>query len=472
MSKKRGFFEEKDVRTNKAPKHVLNAIKSNISNVEVIQQNQNNPVFTSPVTFQVLMDNLPDAYTVGGAVRDEILGLKPHDIDIVTSATPDEVLAMFKKSYDVGGQKYGTVIVLISDEPREIEVTTMRRENTGGRHPKVVFTKSILEDLSRRDFSFNAMAKDKEGSIIDPYDGIGAIQRGEIISVYDPYQNLDEVTGDPLRAIRAVRFSHRYNFSIEPALEDAIRKADLTSLSGERIYMELEKMFEVDASSAIEYLDQYGILEKILPEVYVMKQCCHNPEHHPEGDCFQHSLRTLEFVQDEDMLTKIAALLHDVGKPKVMCVGSTAYHGHERAGVHPGKAVMKRFGRPKVEQDAVIFVIKNHMKMHKLSEMKPSKRRALYDSPFFPILLKVTMADGSMRGFIDPYEIQRYVESDEPTRKRPVKPLIDGNVIMSYGIPPGPLISEIQKDLIEHQLNGDISCEKEALEYFVKKFVQ
>ncbi|MCK5282465.1 MAG: hypothetical protein KAK00_03580, partial [Nanoarchaeota archaeon] len=101
----------------------------------------------------------------------------------------------------------------------------------------------------------------------------------------------------------------------------------------------------------------------------------------------------------------------------------------------------------------------------------PSKRRALYDSPFFPILLKVTMADGSMRGFIDPYEIQRYVESDVITRKRPAKPLIDGNVIMSYGIPPGPLISEIQKDIVEQQLKGNISCESDALNYFVKKFL-
>lgn len=474
MVKRQGFFEPVDSLTGKAPEHQRNALKckNDISNAEVIQQDYNEPVFTKPVTFQVLMDNLPDSYMVGGAIRDEILGLKPHDIDIVTSATPDKVLAMFERSHDVGGQKYGTVIVLLSDEPREVEVTTMRKEMTGGRHPKVVFTKSILEDLSRRDFTFSAMAKDDKGNIIDPYDGIGAIQRKEVVSVYDPYQNLDEMTGDPLRAIRAVRFSHRFGFSIEPTLEDAIRKADLTSLSGERIYMELEKMFEVDAASAIEYLDYYDILEKILPEIKEMQKCQHNKIHHPEGDCFQHTLRTLEFVQDENMLTKMAALLHDIGKPIVRRVGSTKYHAHDKAGIYPGETIMRRLGRPKVERDTVVFVINNHMKMHKIHEMKPSKRRALYDSPFFPILLKVTMADGSMRDFIDPYEIQRYVESDEITRKTSAKPLIDGHAIMSYGIPPGPLISEIQKDIVEQQLNGNITTEEEARQYFEEKYVQ
>ena len=235
--------------------------------------------------------------------------------------------------------------------------------------------------------------------------------------------------------------------------------------------MELEKMFEHNAASTLVYLKNYNILGKALPEIDVMEKCQHVPEHHPEGDCFEHTIRTLEFVQDEPMLTKMAALLHDIGKPAVRVEGSTKYHGHDKAGMKLGEAVMKRLGRPKTERDAVVFVIKNHMKMHKLKDLKSVKRRALYDSPHFSILLKVVQADGSMRGFIDPYEIQRYVESDVITRKRSTKPLIDGKVIMSYGIPPGPLIGEIQKDIVEQQIEGNIATEQEAIEYFVKNYV-
>lgn len=476
----KGYFEEKNSETGVREKHRQAALrgmvkKFNLSNTEIVPstlKSSKNRVFTSPVTFQVLMENLPDAYIVGGAVRDEVMGLEPHDVDIVTSATPDKVLKMFKKSYDVGGQKYGTVLVMLSDELKEVEVTTMRREISGGRHPKVVFTKSILEDLSRRDFTFNAMAMDLKGNIIDPYDGIEAIKRKEIISVYNPYENLSVEHGDPLRSIRAIRFAHKLKyFSIEPTLEDAIRKADLSKISGERIYMELEKMFEEDASRALVYLKHYGILEKILPEINVMECCQHNPEHHPEGNCFEHTLCAMEFVNDESMLVKMAVLLHDIGKPEVWVEGSTSYYGHEKAGIDPGKAVMKRLGRPKVERDAVAFVIKNHMKIHKLHEMKASKRRALYDSPHFDLLLKVCVADGSMRGH-DPCEIQRFVESDVTTRLSPVKPLIDGHIIMGYGIPPGPLISEIQNDLIEQQIEGIIDTEKDALYYFINKYIK
>ena len=468
MTQGQGYFEPVDPVTGKAKKHQEAARKgkNNISNAEVVplekDRSYGNEYYAEVVSLETLVD-VTDAYIVGGYVRDLIMGNDPHDLDLASPMLPEEVLRRFAHSFEMG---FGTVAVR-TIEHGHVEITTFRKEGAG-RKPTVKFTTDLKTDLGRRDFTFNAMAMNLEGEIFDFYGGREHIKQGIVVSTY-PAEEM--ISNDPLRAIRAVRFSHRYNFSIEPTLEDAIRKADLTSLSGERIYMELEKMFEVDATSAIEYLDHYNILEKILPEVHVMKTCCHNPEHHPEGDCYQHSLRTLEFVQDEDMVTKMAALLHDVGKPKVMCVGSTTYHGHERAGMYPGEAIMKRLGRPKVERDAVVFVIKNHMKMHKLHEMKPSKRRALYDSPFFAILLKVTMADGSMRDFIDPYEIQRYVESDEITRKTSAKPLIDGHTIMSYGISPGPLISEIQKDIVEQQIEGNITTEEEALSYFEAKYV-
>ena len=466
------YPELQDVRTKKALMHQAAALKNkanDLSNAEIVpaeKELHKNKIFPEVVSLETLISKT-DAFIVGGYVRDAVMGNEPHDLDLASPMLPEDVLAMFAHSYEMG---FGTVAVK-TIEHEFVEITTFRKES-GGRHPEhVSFTDSLEVDLGRRDFKFNAMAMDKEGNLIDPYVGVKDIEQGIVSTIYNPHETLDIKTGDPIRAIRALRFSQRYDFEIEPELQDAIRNVDLTKTSGERVYIELGKMFEHNAASALVYLKNYNILGKVLPEIDVMKKCQHVPEHHPEGDCFEHTIRTLEFVQDEPMLTKMAALLHDIGKPAVWVDGSTKYHGHDKAGMELGDAVMKRLGRPKTERDAIVFVIKNHMKMNKFHEMKASKRRALYDNPYFDILLKISMADGSMRGFVDPYEIQRYVDSDVTTRKRPTKPLIDGNVILSYGISPGPLIGEIQKDISEQQIEGNINTEQEALEYFVKNYV-
>ena len=456
-----------------APKHSKAALEAanrkkskDLSNAEVKPARTNKRDFHEEVvSLETLMEET-DGVIVGGYVRDLVMGTEPHDLDLASPMLPKDVLKKFAHSYEM---RFGTVAVRTTDHGF-VEITTFRRES-GGRHPeKVSFISSLKADMGRRDFTMNAMALDEKGNIIDFYGGREDIKNLIIRTIYDPYETLDIKTGDPLRAIRAVRFAHKLKyFSIEPTLEDAVRKADLSKISGQRIYMELEKMFEEDASRALVYLKHYGILEKILPEIDVMDCCQHKFEHHPEGNCFEHTLFSLDYVKDEDILVKMAVSLHDVGKPLVWVEGSTTYHGHDKEGASLGRDIMERLGRPKVEQQAVAFVIKNHMKVHKLNEMKPSKRRALYDSPHFDLLLKVCAADGSMRGH-DPCEIQRFVESDVTTRTSPVKPLIDGHTIMEYGISPGPLIKKIQDDLIEQQIEGNISTEEEALDYFVRKY--
>lgn len=469
------YPELKNRKTGVAPKHSKAALLASskkksegISNTEIVpaKDSHKNEHYEEIVSLETLI-NETNAVIVGGYVRDLVMNIEPHDLDLASPMLAGDVLKKFAHSYEMG---FGSVAVRTTDHGF-VEITTFRKES-GGRHPeKVSFTDSLETDLGRRDFRMNAMALDKEGKIIDLYGGIADIKNMIIRTIYDPYETLDIDTGDPLRAIRAVRFAQKLKyFSIEPTLQDAIRKADLSKISGGRVYMELEKMYEEDAGGALVYLKHYGILEKILPEINVMDRCQHKLEHHPEGNCFEHTLFSLDYVKDESMLIKMAVSLHDVGKPLVWVEGSTTYHGHDKEGASLGRDIMERLGRPKVEQQAVAFVIKNHMKIHKLDEMKPSKRRALYDSPFFPILLKVCMADGSMRGY-DPCEIEKFVESDKTTRLSPITPLIDGHMIMKHGISPGPLISKIQKDIVEQQIEGNINTEEEAWEYFLRKYV-
>lgn len=414
-----------------------------------------------------VMDKLPDAYIVGGAVRDSILGKQPHDIDIVTSALPHKILNTFEKSYDVGGSKFGTILVIMDGE--KIEVTTMRKEITGGRHPKVVFTNNIYDDLQRRDFTFNAMAIDKNGIIIDPFHGIKDLQKGIVRSVYDPYETLDEIKGDPLRSIRAVRFAHKLFLDIDPTLQDAIEESDLSSLSGERIYDELTKMFDYHAKTAIQYLDKYGILKKILPEINAMKGCEHDPKFHPEGDVYEHTLMVLEALRHEasnqSMLCKMAGLLHDVGKPSVR--DGVTYHGHDNAGVEIATNIMKRFKRSNQEIEAVAFVVSEHMKIHySLVEMRAGKRRKLYDSPHFNILMDVVRADSTPEEYL---KVKNFIDND-PARNKPIRSFLNGHEIMEYGFI-GKIIGTIQKDIIENQINGTINNKEEALEYLKHKYI-
>lgn len=461
------FFEEKD-DTGKSPQHKINALnahrnKSDLSNAKVVRTTIYNgrKVYLDPVSLKTLMRET-DGVIVGGYVRDMIRGVEPHDLDLASPMLPEDVLRKFQHSYELG---FGTVAVHTTDQGH-VEVTTFRSEG-GGRKPTVKFVGDLKTDLSRRDFTFNAMALDQEGRLIDPFNGVQAIENKMVISVYEPVKMLDIDEGDPLRTVRAARFAHLFGYIIESSLEKAMMTANLSGLSGERIYTEVEKMFHpevgvMDPASALIMLDHYNILEKTIPEVHELHKCKHNPEFHQEGDGFEHTVIVLDYVKNESMLTKMAAMLHDVGKA---CVwdGSTKYHGHAKEGVAVGRAVMKRLGRSKYEREGVAFVIENHMKMHVLNEMKPSKRRALYDSPYFPMLLKVAVADNLARGG-GGFNVEEFVARDSTTRYYPTKPFVTGYDLMERGYS-GPEIGVITKEIVTLQIEGRITTKAEALQY-------
>lgn len=401
-----------------------------------------------------LLKELPDAYIVGGAVRDTIMCRNPKDIDIVTSMLPEDVLKNFD-SYPLG-QKFGTVVV--RDDIGEVEVTTMRKDLTGGRHPVVEFTNNIREDLSRRDFTINAMAMNESGRIIDPFKGQQDIVNKRISSVEDPFITVHPTHGDPLRVLRAIRFSITLDFDIEQELRVAIMDSDLSTLSGERIYSELRQMFS-EPEEAMRALYFYNVLSKVLPEVDDLSWCVQSAQWHPEGDALEHTIHVMERVKEHGPLAVMAAMLHDIGKP-VTREGIT-YHGHAKAGVEIAESIMRRFGRPKIEVEAVKFVVENHMKIKEIENMKASKRRKLYDSQHFDLLLLIAQADNADRHNDSMFE---FIERDNLVKEIDIEPLLNGHDLMSFGLS-GKEIGLMQKQLKELQLEGKIKIRHEALEY-------
>lgn len=259
-----------------------------------------------------------EAYIVGGCVRDMILGRTPHDWDITTDATPDQILAVFKSNqcFEVG-KEHGTITVMMNGEP--FEVTTYRIDGaySDNRRPdSVEFTNNLIQDLQRRDFTMNAMAYRPEDGVglVDPYNGTESLSSGVISCVGKPNNRFAE---DGLRILRALRFAAQLGFAIEKDTADSVHKKKylLDKISKERINAELTKIL-MSSHCGVPVLREYSdVIAQVIPEIGAMigfEQ--HNPYH--EYDVWEHTLHSLDTVPyDADLYVRLAVLLHDVGKP-------------------------------------------------------------------------------------------------------------------------------------------------------------
>lgn len=296
---------------------------------------------------QVLQNAGYEAYIVGGCVRDAILGKNPSDWDITTSAKPEEVKALFKRTVDTGIQ-HGTVTVVMKNiqknELEAYEVTTYRVDGKYEDHRRpteVSFTASLLEDMKRRDFTINAMAyNDKEG-VIDHFEGIKDLERRVIRCVGNPTERFDE---DALRILRAVRFAAQLDFEIDSNTKEAISKQAmfLKDISAERIHVELTKLLVSEHPEKLRMAYELGITKYVLPEFDQMMETTQNNPHH----CYsvgEHTLRVVQEVQPTETM-RWAALLHDVAKPvcKTSQDGIDHFHGHNVEGEKMAKKILAR----------------------------------------------------------------------------------------------------------------------------------
>lgn len=304
------------------------------------------------------------AYVVGGALRDGILQRETSDYDIATDAIPEEVQRIFEdyKTLEVG-KAFGTVIVLVDGHP--LEVTTFRVDGTysDGRRPDdVVFSESLKEDLSRRDFTINAMAYNEKEGLIDPFGGLEDIQKKIVRAVGDPGRRFEE---DALRILRALRFATVLNFSLAPDLMEAcIKYSHLTGIiSHERIQQEFNRILRSDAPGrGLDFLHRARVSEVLFPELERMVGFDQHSSNHPY-DLWEHTLRVVEGVPP-DLELRLAALLHDVGKPERFFLGEDGeghFYGHQSESSQVAESLLRRLKYPNKTIDGVKLLIERHM---------------------------------------------------------------------------------------------------------------
>ena len=283
-----------------------------------------------------------EAYLVGGCVRDSILGKQPYDWDICTEALPEEILRLFQ-NYRVilTGLQHGTVTVLIDKMPIEITTYRIDGEYLDNRHPKeVIFTKKLWEDLSRRDFTINALAYHPKKGIIDCFEGLEDLKKRQIRAVGNAVERFHE---DGLRIMRAIRFATVLNFSYDDDTEQAILTCSylLKNIATERIQVELNKiLLSPWVKRGLNDLYRFGCFSCFLPEMchtYGFEQ--NNPYH--KYDVFQHTLESVSLVEN-DIVLRLAMLLHDVGKPFVW---ENCYEGNDCFPLHEveSEKIAKKF---------------------------------------------------------------------------------------------------------------------------------
>ena len=299
------------------------------------------------------------AYAVGGCLRDALLGRAPADWDLTTDAPPDRIVELFPHSlYE---NRFGTVVV--RHRAHQYEITTFRRDvsYSDHRHPDVVeFGRLIEEDLARRDFTVNAMAwggrPDEAAAFVDPHDGRGDLDRRVLRAVGDPDRRFRE---DALRMARAVRLAATLDFSVEPATLEAIERcAELARhLSGERVGSELVKLLAAPRPSVgLRLMAQTGLLAVLAPDLERERGI---PQNKIEGeDLWDHTLRTVDAAPNRPAV-RMAALLHDIGKPDTLSEGH--FHGHDTVGATMSRRFLSDLHMPRVLQERVAHLVRHHM---------------------------------------------------------------------------------------------------------------
>ena len=421
-----------------------------------------------------------EAYAVGGCVRDAVLGRKPADWDITTSAPPMEVKALFDRTIDTGLQ-HGTVTVMLGHEG--FEVTTYRVDGAyeDCRHPKEVrFTGSLLEDLKRRDFTINAMAYNEPEGLVDAFDGMGDLKRGLIRCVGKAE---DRFTEDALRMLRAVRFSAQLGFVLEEQTRTAAEKlcGNLSMVSAERIQAELVKLLTSPHPERLREAWETGITGVVLPEFDACMECGQNNPHHIYS-VGEHTLHALEKVE-ADRILRLSVLFHDFGKPEVKTTdeaGIDHFKRHPEAGEAITEKILRRL---KFDNETIRQVTKLVWCHDCRPALTPARvRRAVNQigEEMFPMYLKVQRADILAQNPRTQEEKLQALEKLGQLYERilqekdciTLKQLaVSGRDLMETGFAPGPRLGEILQYLLELVLEDPKKNQKERLlEEAVRKY--
>ena len=419
------------------------------------------------------------AYAVGGCVRDSLLGLTPHDWDLCTSALPEDMLRVFRGEHIAEtGLKHGTLTVIRDHIPYEI--TTFRTDGayTDHRHPdSVAFVSDVAEDLARRDFTINAMAWAPGTGLTDLFGGREDLAAGIIRCVGEPSRRFGE---DALRILRALRFASVYNFSVDPATDEAARKLapTLRNVAGERIREELLKLLCGSGAGRIlrAYPDILGvIIPEILPMVGYDQQ-----NHHHSWDLWEHTVRALEGVPPEPDL-RLTMLLHDTGKPIVRTTderGEGHYKGHQAASEKIAERVTADLRMDNATRDRVLLLVRNHDIPLRTQSGETNLDRAFllrrlnrFGEKDLRALFMIHCADRIATGYSSPErEAARLKERtdalDALLAERPCFTLkdlaVNGHDLIAAGLS-GKAVGETLQRLLEEVMDGHTENTREAL---------
>jgi poly(A) polymerase len=428
---------------------------------------------------------------VGGPVRDVFLGERPADFDLTTDATPEQVLTITRgwadKTWTVG-IAFGTVGLRKGND--HFEVTTYRSEqyDRTSRKPDVQYGTSLEQDLSRRDFTVNAMAaRLPRYEFTDPFGGLDALRDKVLRTPGPPERSFGD---DPLRILRAARFAAKLGFAVAPEVRAAMtEQADrLGIVSAERITAELTKlMLTPDPALGIDVLVQTDVAEQVLPEVSRLRM--EADEHHRHKDVYQHSLTVLRqaialeprYGLEGDLIVRLAALLHDIGKPATRSLlpgGRVAFHLHEVKGAKLARRRLTALRFPNEVVRDVSRLVELHLRFHGYGEGEwtdSAVRRYVRDAgPLLSRLHVLTRADCTTRNRAKAARLaraydqleDRITELSEQEELGRLRPELDGNEIMRIlGIPPGPLVGKAYHFMLELRISeGELGRERAVQE--------
>lgn len=412
------------------------------------------------------------AYFVGGAVRDKLMGREPVDIDIATSAPKELVENLFEHTVPLG-KEFGVVLVVVENEP--FELTTFRSEGPyeDGRRPSWVRPADARADVARRDFTLNGLLFDPiQEQLLDWVEGENDIRNRCVRSIGKPQERFEE---DKLRLLRAVRFASNLNFRIEEETGRAIRAmaVEIKIVSAERVRGELTKIVTgPGAERGLHLLDQYELLEPILPEVARMKGVEQGALYHPEGDVFVHTGKILSFLSKPTVSLAFAALLHDVGKPPTHHPkGPVFFPNHAKVGADMSRNIMNRLRFDRKTRDLVVESVANHLRFLDVKKMRASTLRRFMLRNNFAEELELHRID-CLAGSGDLSNWEYVKEKLEELEREPLPPppLLGGKDLLSLGFRAGPHMGHILHEVEEKRLAGELTSKEEAKRWVLENF--
>lgn len=424
-----------------------------------------------------LQQNNYEAYAVGGCVRDSILGREPNDWDITTSASPEEVKALFRRTIDTGIE-HGTVTIMIDKVGYEVTTYRIDGKYEDGRHPtEVTFTRNLKEDLLRRDFTINAMAYNDTDGLVDIFGGLEDIERKVIRCVGDPRARFTE---DALRLMRAVRFAAQLGYTIEEETREAMKEiaGNLIKISAERIQVELVKTLVSPNPFMMKDAYELGLTKYFMPEFDLAMETEQHNRHHMYT-VGEHSLVATGHIRADKVL-RLTMLMHDFGKP--LCIttdeeGIDHYYGHPAKSEEMAEEILHRL---KFDNDTIhkVCILIRHHDERIVPGLKYMRRAiARIGEDAFPELFEVQEADISAQS---EYKKDTKLANLEANRKdyeeicaksqcvSKATLAVSGKDLIACGMKPGKEIGAVLDAMLQDVIESPEHNEKE---YLLKKFL-